>query len=114
MTLVGEASLYRRLGGGLTVGQELLHKANAPLNKVGMGCCTNFTGEAAQQLEAAHTRQCSQLDQRDSGFRSRIQALDRLCYAGGRAFRRGSSSSMLLPQEVDQEAKQVFLSGKAV
>jgi hypothetical protein len=58
MTLVGEAGLNRRLGGGLTTGQELSRKTHAPLNKVGMRCYTYFACKAPQKLETTHAQHC--------------------------------------------------------
>jgi hypothetical protein len=54
VALVCEADLYGCLGGCLTVGQKLLCKAYAPLNKVGMRRYSEFVCEAPQELEAAH------------------------------------------------------------
>jgi hypothetical protein len=46
MALVREAGLDGRLGGCLTVSQELPCKAHTPLNKVGMRRCSYFACEA--------------------------------------------------------------------
>jgi hypothetical protein len=56
VTPVSEAHLQSRLGESLAIDQELLCKAHAPLNEVGMRRYSYFACEATQQPEAAHAR----------------------------------------------------------
>jgi hypothetical protein len=57
MALVGEAGLDRSLGRCLTISQKLSCKADASLNEIGMGRCSDLASKTPQELEAAYTGQ---------------------------------------------------------